>query len=97
MLDIIPVKKLHRIKGTEPLLLNDPNQVWTVRSGAIAVFAAQMEDQKPAGNRHYLFSVSAGEALFGAITPPNQGGHQGGLIVRGECMIKEVIKSAPSG
>ena len=22
---------------------------------------------------------------------------QGGLIVRGECMIKEVIKSAPSG
>ena len=77
MLDIIPVKKLHRIKGTEPLLLNDANQVWIVRSGAIAVFAAQMEDQKPAGNRHYLFSVSAGEALFGAITPPNQGGHGG--------------------
>src|SRR6476469_5515638 len=66
MLDLNPVKKLHRIKGNEPLLLNDPHQVWIVNSGAIALFAAKIQSEKTASNRHYLFSVGAGEALFGA-------------------------------
>ena len=65
MLDTNPVKKLHRIKGNEPLLLNDPHRVWIVKSGAIALFAAKIQGEKPASNRHYLFSASAGEALFG--------------------------------
>lgn len=65
MLDLNPVKKLHRIKGNEPLLLNDPHRVWIVKSGAIALFAAKIQGEKPASNRHYLFSASAGEALFG--------------------------------
>ncbi|MEG4321865.1 MULTISPECIES: hypothetical protein [unclassified Microcoleus] len=64
MLDLNPVKKLHRIKGNEPLLLNDPHRVWIVRSGAIALFAGKIQSEKPASNRHYLFSVGAGEALF---------------------------------
>ncbi|MEG4093250.1 NHLP bacteriocin export ABC transporter permease/ATPase subunit, partial [Microcoleus sp. Pol12B4] len=75
MLDLNPVKKLHRIKGNEPLLLNDPHQVWIVRSGAIAVFAAKIQSEKPAGNRHYLFGVGAGEALFGAAL-----GYEWGLL-----------------
>jgi hypothetical protein len=77
MLDLNPVKKLHRIKGNEPLLLNDPHQVWIVKSGAIALFAAKIQSEKPAGNRHYLFSIGAGEALFGTYTNSNQGGHEG--------------------
>ncbi|MEG5052881.1 MULTISPECIES: NHLP bacteriocin export ABC transporter permease/ATPase subunit [unclassified Microcoleus] len=83
MLDLNPVKKLHRIKGNEPLLLNDPHQVWIVKSGAIAVFAGKIQSEKPAGNRHYMFGVGAGEALFGAATPPNQGGHGGTAPTRG--------------
>lgn len=47
------------------LLLNDPQTVWMVRSGALALFATSVEDGEP-GKRHYLFSVSAGEAMFGA-------------------------------
>lgn len=80
---INPVKKLHRIKGHEPLLLNDPHQVWIVKSGAIAVFAAKIQSEKPVGNRYYLFSVSSREALFGAATPPSQGGHGDTAPTRG--------------
>ncbi|NMG05530.1 NHLP bacteriocin export ABC transporter permease/ATPase subunit [Brasilonema sp. UFV-L1] len=53
------------MKGNEPLLLNDPDMVWVVHSGTLALFATSVEDGEPKGNRHYLFSVSPGEALFG--------------------------------
>jgi len=64
---------LYRLKGNEPLLLNDPSQVWIVESGAIAVFATYLQDSSSVninegsltGDRHYLFTVEIGEALFG--------------------------------
>ncbi|WP_211175849.1 NHLP bacteriocin export ABC transporter permease/ATPase subunit [Brasilonema sp. UFV-L1] len=65
MLDLNIESKLRCIKGNEPLLLNDPDMVWVVHSGTLALFATSVEDGEPKGNRHYLFSVSPGEALFG--------------------------------
>lgn len=65
MLDLNIESKLRCIKGNEPLLLNDPQMVWVVHSGTLALFATSVEDGEPKGNRRYLFSVSAGEALFG--------------------------------
>ena len=54
------------LKGNQPLLLNDPQVVWVVRSGAIALFATLVDrDNKPQGYRHYLFSVEPGEVLLG--------------------------------
>ena len=66
MLELKPVKELRHIKGNEPLLLDDPQQVWVVQSGTLALFATKVEAGEPKGNRRYLFSVSAGEAMFGA-------------------------------
>ncbi|MBR8834875.1 MAG: NHLP bacteriocin export ABC transporter permease/ATPase subunit [Stigonema ocellatum SAG 48.90 = DSM 106950] len=66
MLELDIAKELRRIKGNEPLLLDDPQMVWVVQSGTLALFATKVEEGEPKGNRHYLFSISAGEALFGA-------------------------------
>ena len=66
MLELDIAKELRRIKGNEPLLLDDPQMVWVVQSGTLALFATKVEEGEPKGHRHYLFSISAGEALFGA-------------------------------
>ena len=54
------------VRGNTALLLADPDTVWTVRSGTVAVFAVSVKDGEPAGQRRYLFSCSSGDLLFGA-------------------------------
>jgi NHLM bacteriocin system ABC transporter ATP-binding protein len=61
---------IYRIKGNEQLLLDDPEKIWIVQNGSFAVFATSSPDNSPSDNlipnyRRYLFSVEAGEALFG--------------------------------
>jgi ATP-binding cassette subfamily C protein len=56
---------LHHFNGSEPILLNDPNTIWVVRSGAVAVFAVTVEAGNVRGARRYLFNLDLGEALFG--------------------------------
>ena len=53
------------VKGNQPLLLDDPQKVWLIESGSIALFAVKIKDGIPDGARRYLFSLEAGEALFG--------------------------------
>ncbi len=53
------------IKGNQPLLLDDPQKVWLIESGSIALFAVKIKDGIPDGARRYLFSLEAGEVLFG--------------------------------
>jgi ATP-binding cassette subfamily C protein len=57
--------QIYRLKGNEPILLNDPQIIWVVRSGAIALFAVTVNDGIVEGNRRYLFSRAPGEAMFG--------------------------------
>lgn len=57
---------LCRLKGNEPLLLDDPKKVWVILSGSVALFATKVKENLPEGERRYLFSAGAGEALFGA-------------------------------
>lgn len=40
--------------------------MWAIQSGTLAIFATRVEGGEPIGDRRYLFSVGAGEALFGA-------------------------------
>lgn len=53
------------MKGNKAILLDSPEKVWVVKSGSLALFTTQVEAGEAIGNRHYLFSVSTGEALFG--------------------------------
>ena len=59
--------QIYKIKGNEPLLLNDPQTVWLVRTGAIATFAVTVQDDSIAGNRRYLFNCEPNEVLFGTV------------------------------
>ena len=52
------------ITANEPILLTDPSRVWQVKSGKIVVLVAPFDQGKPVGQRRYLFTVEAGEALF---------------------------------
>jgi ATP-binding cassette subfamily C protein len=61
------------VKGNEPLLLDDSKTVWVIHSGSIALFAVRVKDGVLEGTRHYLFSTTVGEALFGVA--PNLNGN----------------------
>ncbi|WP_198954241.1 NHLP bacteriocin export ABC transporter permease/ATPase subunit [Moorena bouillonii] len=54
-----------KIQGNQPLILNNPEIVWMVVSGQVSVFATEMKNNEPEGNRHYLFTVEKGQGLFG--------------------------------
>lgn len=57
--------QLYRVKGNEPILLDDPQKVWLVQSGSMALFAVTVKDSVIEGTRRYLFSISQGDAFFG--------------------------------
>ena len=61
--------KAYKIKSNQPFLLLNPQAVLLVISGQVSVFATQVSNQQPTGERHYLFDVSPGEILCGmAVT-----------------------------
>ncbi len=57
------------LRANAPLLLNQPDQVYLIQSGSVAVFAVSLAAGRPVGERHYLFSCAAGQALFGSDAP----------------------------
>ncbi|MBW4511293.1 MAG: NHLP bacteriocin export ABC transporter permease/ATPase subunit [Scytonematopsis contorta HA4267-MV1] len=57
---------LNIFNGNEPILLNDPSQVWVVQSGSMGLFAVTVKDGVVESNRRYLCDITKGEALFGA-------------------------------
>ncbi|MEH1924337.1 NHLP bacteriocin export ABC transporter permease/ATPase subunit [Nostoc sp.] len=61
----------YRFKGNEPLLLDDPQTVWVVRSGSMSLFAIAVNNGTPEGKRRYLFNVKSAEAMF-SIAPEFQ-------------------------
>jgi ATP-binding cassette subfamily C protein len=61
---------LRQITGNQPLLLNDPQTVWLVQSGSLALFAVPIKNGEAEGNRRYLFNVYPGEAIFGIASLP---------------------------
>lgn len=80
----LEVKKSLRLKGNEPQLLDDPNTVWVVQSGTLALFAVTLAEGMPTGARHYLLTVSSSDsdqresALFGIA--PSLGEKQWGIL-----------------
>lgn len=75
------VEEEYRIKGNTPILLDDPQKVWWVKSGSLALFSTLVEAGEAKGNRSYLFSINAGEALFGAaLAPTSEPEQQRGIL-----------------
>ncbi len=63
---------MYRVKGNEPILLDDPQRIWVVQCGSMALFAVTVKDGVIEGTRRYLCSINQGEAFFGCT------GGQGG-------------------
>ena len=55
--------KFYTINGNQPILLDDPRDVWVVQSGSVALFAVTVNKGVVEGTRRYLFSTGLGEAL----------------------------------
>ena len=53
------------LAGNQPLLLDDPAQVWVVRSGSAYVFAVRTEDREPVGGREFVCQVGVDGVLMG--------------------------------
>lgn len=49
----------------EVLLLDDPQHVWIIESGSVAVYYSDLKNGSLQGQRRYLFTASVGEPLFG--------------------------------
>jgi NHLM bacteriocin system ABC transporter ATP-binding protein len=64
-------EQYYRFKGNEPILLDDPQTFWVVKSGSLALFAITFKNGIPEGTRRYLFTIEAGEAMF-STTPSSQ-------------------------
>jgi NHLM bacteriocin system ABC transporter ATP-binding protein len=66
------IGQIYIINGNEPILLNDPAQVWVIQSGSMALFAVSVKNGVIEGTRRYLCSISQGEALFGTANQLRQ-------------------------
>ncbi len=53
------------VKGNAPLVLNDPDRVWEVYTGTLAIFFRKIQENEPKNIQRYLFTVEVGEVLFG--------------------------------
>lgn len=64
--------QLHQYNGNQPIELNDPQQVWVVQSGAIAIFVVTIDRDQISGQRQYLCTIDPGEAMFGTVAASHQ-------------------------
>ncbi|MDZ7952376.1 NHLP bacteriocin export ABC transporter permease/ATPase subunit [Nostoc sp. DedQUE09] len=60
--------QLYSLKGNEPILLDDPQTIWIVQSGSVALFAVSIKNGITQGTRRYLFTLHPEEALFGTAS-----------------------------
>ena len=61
---------VYSMEGNESLLLDDPEILWVVQSGALALFAGRVKGDRLEGAGRCLCSAAPGDALFG--TTPHQ-------------------------
>lgn len=56
------------VAGNMPFLLDRPDEAIVVLDGAVDIFMVQVIDGQPAGLRQHVFTVQAGELMFGVDT-----------------------------
>jgi NHLM bacteriocin system ABC transporter ATP-binding protein len=69
------------VKNNEPLLLNDPQTIWIVKSGSLVLHGVSIDPQELVSNRRFLFNIGPGEALFGStFAPTTKPGERRGIL-----------------
>ena len=82
--------KFYQVQGNEPILLNDPDLVWVIQSGTMALFAVTIKDGVVAGTRRYLCSIGRGEALFGTAASSSDSHRQILAVPLGETELLQL-------
>lgn len=62
--------ELCRFRSNESLLLDDPQVIWMVESGSLALFSVTVENGIPQGSRRYHCNLEPGEAMFSLAPIP---------------------------
>lgn len=73
------------------MVLNDPTKVWVVETGRIEVFAVTLEEDKPFGRRHHLFTANPGDSLWG-ISPD---GHRQEAVLLATALLGSSVIEVP--
>lgn len=60
--------QVHRFRGNHTIVLDDPQTLWIVESGCVALFAVPYRNGIAEGTRRYLFTVTAGQAMLSTAT-----------------------------
>jgi len=82
--------QLYSLKGNEPILLDDPQTIWVVQSGSVALFAVTVKNDIAQGTRRYLFTSNPQEALFGTAFDSIDQHHQLLAVPMGETELLKV-------
>src|SRR5439155_18098956 len=49
----------------KPILLDDPESVWSVASGGVLIFTVAIENGEPSGTRTHFMGINPGQCFFG--------------------------------
>ncbi|MBD2199408.1 MULTISPECIES: NHLP bacteriocin export ABC transporter permease/ATPase subunit [Calothrix] len=88
-----PLSESYIFKNNDPLLLDNPETIWLVKSGSLAIFAINFQHGIPKGRRRYLFSVKAGAAMFSAQLNSPNGHYQILAVALEETELLQITKS----
>ncbi|BAY64338.1 ABC transporter-related protein [Calothrix brevissima NIES-22] len=88
-----PLSESYIFKNNDPLLLDNPETIWLVKSGSLAIFAINVQHGIPKGRRRYLFSVKAGAAMFSAQLNSPNGHYQILAVALEETELLQITKS----
>ncbi|MFM7447304.1 MAG: NHLP bacteriocin export ABC transporter permease/ATPase subunit [Leptolyngbyaceae cyanobacterium] len=62
------IDRTYQVQGNQAITLDNPQMVWLVESGSMALFAIPMQQGITAGSRRYLLTLEAGQAMFASPT-----------------------------
>ncbi|MEQ9356176.1 NHLP bacteriocin export ABC transporter permease/ATPase subunit [Coleofasciculus chthonoplastes] len=82
-------EQLHRLKRNQTLLLDDPQTVWIIESGAIALFAVTLKQNHSLTSRRYLFTAKPTEAVFGVRVDLDR---TGGASDQQRCLLAVAVE-----
>jgi NHLM bacteriocin system ABC transporter ATP-binding protein len=61
-----------RLQEGDVLRLDDPQQLWVIQSGSVALFASSTQEGQLQGARRYLFTAERGEGIVGFALPATE-------------------------
>lgn len=66
--DLAKDEDMRTLQGQQYLVLNDEDVAYVVRSGYVFVYLVKLEEGRPSGPRHHIFTCHEGNALYGGAT-----------------------------